>query len=151
MKLWVLRHGEAQNQASTDSARELTRRGRAQVVQSAAHLLGAPLDAIFASPYVRAQQTAALVHEALGFARPVITVPWLTPEQSPHEVSSQLQALGLENVLLVSHQPLVGNLIGLLESGSDVQDHPMATASLAELDGDQPAPASMRITSLRHP
>lgn len=73
MKLWVLRHGEAEPRANSDAERRLTAHGREQVVRSAAHLLGQPLQAIIASPYVRAQQTAALVHETLGFAKPLRT------------------------------------------------------------------------------
>lgn len=150
MKVWVLRHGEAHNQAASDAARELTPRGREQVLRSAAHLLAEPLQAILASPYVRAQQTAELVHEALGFAQPIKTVPWLTPEQSPQQVADRIAALELDNVLLVSHQPLVGTLLGLLESGHLNHEHPMGTASLAELEGDWPLAGLMTLKSLRH-
>jgi phosphohistidine phosphatase len=151
MKLWVLRHGEAHNQAASDAARELTEAGRAQVLRSAEHLRGQALDAIYASPYVRAQQTAKLVREALGHAEPIITVPWLTPDQSPDSVISVLDASGLDNVLLVSHQPLVGTLIGWLAAGRAGHEHPMGTASLAELDGEWPLAGLMTLMSLRHP
>lgn len=147
MKVWVLRHGEAQNHADTDAQRELTDRGRAQVLHSAAHLAGVPLDAILASPYVRAQQTAALVHQALDFGKPLITVPWLTPEQSADGAATQLASLAFEHILLVSHQPLVGGLIGLLSSS----EHPMGTASLAELEGEWALPGLMTLITLRHP
>lgn len=79
MKLWLLRHGEAEPHASRDSERRLTAHGRKEVLQSAARLAGLPLDGILASPYVRAQQTAELVREALGLVEPVGTAPWLTP------------------------------------------------------------------------
>jgi len=150
MKLWVLRHGEAHNQATSDAARELTQHGREQVLHSAAHLLGKPLQAIYASPYVRAQQTAALVHEALGFSGSITTVHWLTPEQSPQAVADKIEALRLDNVLLVSHQPLVGTLLGLLENGHASHEHPMGTASLAELEGGWPLAGLMTLKSLRH-
>jgi phosphohistidine phosphatase len=150
MKVWVLRHGEAHPQAATDEVRELTEGGRAQVVQSARHLHEVSLDAILASPYVRTQQTAALVREALGRVDPVTTVQWLTPDQDPQDVATQLEKLGLENVLLVSHQPLVGTLISVLESGRARHDHPMGTASLAELEGEWPRPGLMHLRSLRH-
>lgn len=146
MKLWVLRHGEAHNQAPTDAERELTVAGRAEVLHSASHLQGVALDAIYASPYVRAQQTARLVHDALGHPEPIRTVPWLTPDQSPNAVITQLQAMKLENVLLVSHQPLVSALLGVLDN----HEHPMGTASLAELDGDWPLAGLMTLASLRH-
>lgn len=150
MKVWVLRHGEAEAHAARDDQRQLTDHGRKQVLKSAGHLLGQPLDAILASPYVRAQQTAALVHQALAFAEPVLTVPWLTPEMHPTEVVDKLDALGLEHVLLVSHQPLVGALVGWLEHGSLQDRVPMGTATLAELDGDAPLAGLMTLRALHH-
>lgn len=150
MKLWVLRHGEAEPRANTDAERRLTAHGREQVLRSAAVLLGEPLQAILASPYVRAQQTAGLVHQALGFAEPVQTVRWLTPDSDPQEVIAELDKLGLEQVLLVSHQPLVSTLVGMLEQGTR-QGPPMSTASLAELEGDWPLAGLMTLRSLSHP
>ncbi|MEE1920589.1 phosphohistidine phosphatase SixA [Pseudomonas sp. 148P] len=150
MKVWVLRHGEAEPQARSDAQRNLTDHGRKQVLRSAAHLLGQPLDAILASPYVRAQQTAGLVHDALGFAEPLRTVSWLTPDSDPDRVVAELDALGLEHVLLVSHQPLVSSLLGLLGHGSRHAGEPMSTASLAELQGDAPLAGLMTLLSLRH-
>ncbi|MBF8747228.1 phosphohistidine phosphatase SixA [Pseudomonas putida] len=150
MKLWILRHGEAEPRANSDAERRLTGHGREQVLHSAAQLLGQPLLAIIASPYVRAQQTAALVHETLGFAEPVLTVAWLTPESDPRQVIAEVERLGLEQVLLVSHQPLVGGLVGLLEHGHLQQPAAMSTASLAELEGDWPLAGLMTLRALHH-
>ncbi len=95
MRLWVLRHGEAEPRAKTDAERRLTAHGREQVLHSAAYLIGQPLLAIVASPYVRAQQTAALVHDTLGFAEPVRTVPWLRPRVMYSRSSAKSSAWGL--------------------------------------------------------
>nr|WP_154211393.1 MULTISPECIES: phosphohistidine phosphatase SixA [Pseudomonas] len=149
--MWVLRHGEAELRANSDAERRLTAHGREQVVRSAAHLLGQPLQAIIASPYVRAQQTAALVHETLGFAEPLRTVPWLTPEADVQQVIGAIERLGLEHVLLVSHQPLVGNLVGLLQHGHLQQPAAMSTASLAELEGEWPLAGLMTLKALNAP
>ena len=149
MKLWILRHGEAQPHARRDAERNLTEHGRQQVVRSAAHLMGQPLDCILASPYVRAQQTAALVRDALGFSAALKTVTWLTPESDPKFAVSQLPDTG--NVLLVSHQPLVGDLISLLQHGHCRQPQPMHTASLAELEGEWPLAGSLRLLHVWHP
>ncbi|HGM5579362.1 TPA: phosphohistidine phosphatase SixA [Pseudomonas putida] len=151
MKLWILRHGEAEPRASTDAERRLTAHGREQVLHSAARLLGQPLQAIVASPYVRAQQTAALVHDTLGFAESVRTVPWLTPESDVRQVIGEIERLGLEHVLLVSHQPLVGALVGMLEHGHLQQPAPMSTASLAELEGDWPLAGLLTLRGLHAP
>lgn len=149
MKLWVLRHGEAEGHARTDAERELTEHGRAEVLRSAAHLIGQPVDAIIASPYVRAQQTAQLVRQALGFEADIRTVPWLTPDGNPLEVLNKLDSD--DNVLLVSHQPLVGSLISFLQHGHQRQPQPMHTASLAELEGDFPLAGLMSLVSVKNP
>lgn len=149
MKLWILRHGEAEAHARTDAERNLTERGRAEVLRSAAHLIGQPLGAIIASLYVRAQQTARLVREALGFVPDIRTVPWLTPEGSPEQVLAHLVAE--DNVLLVSHQPLVGNLISFLQHGHSRQPQPMYTASLAQLEGEFALAGLMSLVSVKNP
>ena len=149
MKLWVLRHGEAQGHARTDAERNLTEQGRGEVLRSAAHLIGQPISAIIASPYVRAQQTAHLVREALGFEPDIRTVAWLTPEGNPQQVLEKLDTD--DNVLLVSHQPLVGSLISFLQHGHQRQPQPMYTASLAELEGDFPLAGLMSLVSVRNP
>lgn len=151
MKLWILRHGEAQNRARTDAERELTANGREEVLTSAAHLMGQPLRWIIASPYVRAQQTAELVRQALGFADSIVTVPWLTPDSDPRKVLDHLDLYASDDVLLVSHQPLVGSLIGLAVHGNLQQAYAMHTASLAELEADLPLAGAMTLEGVRHP
>ncbi|NMY04497.1 phosphohistidine phosphatase SixA [Pseudomonas sp. WS 5059] len=149
MKLWILRHGEAESHASSDAQRNLTERGREEVLHSAAYLIGQPISAIIASPYARAQQTAQLVREALGFVPEIRTVPWLTPDGNPLQVLEKLDTD--DSVLLVSHQPLVGNLISFLQHGHQRQPQPMHTASLAELEGDFPLAGLMSLNSVKNP
>ncbi|MGF6395033.1 phosphohistidine phosphatase SixA [Pseudomonas plecoglossicida] len=149
MKLWVLRHGEAEPRANSDAERRLTAHGREQVLHKAGRLLGQPLQAIIASPYVRAQQTAALVHDTLGFVEPVRTVPWLRPESDVREVIAHIERLGLEHVLLVSHQPLVSGLVGMLSDGNR-HGPGMGTASLAELEGEAGVLGEMRVCGIYH-
>lgn len=150
MKLWVLRHGEAVPYGSCpDSERELTEHGRKEALSSAAHLIGQPLTAIYASPYLRAQQTAQIVREALGFEPEIRTVEWLTPEVDPDRVADQL--VSVSNVLLVSHNPLVGNLLSYLQHGAGYPPERVNTAGLAELESPELLIGSMTLNSLRHP
>ncbi|RFD27384.1 phosphohistidine phosphatase SixA [Pseudomonas sp. GL93] len=149
MKVWILRHGEAQAHAPTDAERNLTEHGRAEVVRSAAHLIGQPLGAIIASPYVRAQQTAQLVRDVLGFQPEIRTVPWLTPDGDVQRVLEKLDTD--DDVLLVSHQPLVGSLISFLQHGHQRQPEPMYTASLAQLEGDFPLAGLMSLVDVKNP
>ncbi|WP_085578166.1 MULTISPECIES: phosphohistidine phosphatase SixA [unclassified Pseudomonas] len=150
MKLWVLRHGEAEPYGSrADSERELTAHGRKEVLSSAARLMGQPLTAIYASPYLRAQQTAQLVREALGFEPEIRTVDWLMPETDPDKVAEQL--VSVSNVLLVSHNPLVGHLLSYLQHGAGYPPEKVSTAGLAELEHSELLIGSMTLNSLKHP
>ena len=149
MKVWILRHGEAQAHARTDAERNLTEHGRAEVLRSAAHLIGQPLGAIIASPYVRAQHTAQLVRDVLGFQPEIRTVPWLTPDGDVQRVLEKLDSD--DDVLLVSHQPLVGSLISFLQHGHQRQPQPMYTASLAQLEGDFPLAGLMSLVDVKNP
>ena len=151
MKLWVLRHGEAVPHGSRphDSERELTEHGRKEVLSSAAKLIGQPLTAIYASPYLRAQQTAQLVREALGFEPEIRTVEWLTPDTDPDKVAEQMVAVS--DVLLVSHNPLVGNLLSYLQHGAGHPPERVSTAGLAELKGEELLVGSMKLDSIKHP
>lgn len=150
MKLWLLRHGQAQAEARSDAERQLTDDGRNEVRQSLERLRGCSVEAIFVSPYVRAQQTAALVRDGLELPA-VQTVPWLTPESDPRESLVQLQRLSGREILLVSHQPFIGALGGLLVHGHRQQPLPMHTASLALLEGEELIAGLMTLTRLAHP
>lgn len=150
MRLWLLRHGEAQPNAASDAARALTSRGQDQVRKAALQLEGRPIHQIIASPYLRTQQTAALVAEVLGYRSPIITAPWLTPDSQSRNVIRQLDKFADDEVLLVTHQPLVGDLAGLLVHGHREQPLPMMPASLAELEGLMVAAGSMDLLAVVH-
>lgn len=151
MKLWLLRHGHAEAHASSDAQRRLTSLGRQQVLHSAGHLLGRPLEAIISSPYVRARQTAELVAQALNNAQVQEVVPWLTPESHVREALAFLAARPEAEMLLVSHLPLIGEVAGMLVHGHRQSPMPMGTASLIGLEGDLPLAGAMQIFAQFHP
>jgi phosphohistidine phosphatase len=68
MKLYFVRHGEAEDLAPTDHSRELTDRGKERVGKSAQVLkrLGISPKVIYSSPRIRAKQTATIIADALG-------------------------------------------------------------------------------------
>ncbi|MCD4862987.1 phosphohistidine phosphatase SixA [Pseudomonas sp. PLB05] len=134
MKLWLLRHGEAEARASSDELRELTMAGRAEVLRSALQLQGAQLQLVLASPYVRAQQTAALVQQQLGWPGEVRSASWATPDGEPERALDELERLGVEELLLVTHNPFVAELAGWLLHGHWQAPVAMGTASLLCLE-----------------
>lgn len=150
MQLLVLRHGQAKAMQYDDASRELTDRGRAQVawiIRARAAQL-ARVRIIWASPFVRAQQTAAIVATALKL--PVITKNRLTGDTAPEQLFDTLGQTRSEQfpLLLVSHQPLVGGLVnGLCGSG---RVHPMGTASLACMEAEIWAKGCAELNWLQH-
>ncbi|GAB1258227.1 phosphohistidine phosphatase SixA [Aurantivibrio plasticivorans] len=136
MNLFILRHGEAEASAATDAARRLTPRGEAEVaavVRKSAKELQA-VRQVYVSPYVRAQQTAKIALEVLG-DRPIETTELITPDGNVDGVIRLLESRDLSNVLLVSHQPLVGELVNGF-TGQPPGYYSMATAALASIDLD---------------
>lgn len=152
MQLLILRHGQAEpflsGGVSDDAGRVLTEHGRAQVAQVCelrADKLG-KVRAIWASPFLRTQQTATIVAQHLGL--PVISESLLIGDTPPQRLLDALQRERAFPLLLVSHQPLVGSLVnGLCGSGSQ---HPMATGSLACLSAEVWANGCAELEWLQH-
>ncbi|WP_193074217.1 phosphohistidine phosphatase SixA [Pseudomonas sp. FME51] len=151
MRVWILRHGQAEPSAASDAERRLTDAGRGEVAGMAEQLAGHALEAIIASPYRRAQQTAELMRQQLGVRRSIITVDWLTPDSDPLAVLDELADRVEGEVLLVSHQPLVGQLLSLLVDGHRQGHYPMPTAGLACLEMPLPAAGVAGLISLSDP
>ncbi|KUM44137.1 phosphohistidine phosphatase SixA [Pseudomonas sp. EpS/L25] len=147
MKLWLLRHGEAEVRAASDELRELTPAGQAAVVLSAAQLERADLQLILASPYVRARQTAALVQRQLAWTGELLSAPWATPEGQPERALQELERLGVERLLLVTHNPFVGELAGWLLHGHRQAPVPMGTACLLSLEAPLPLAGGFDLVS----
>jgi phosphohistidine phosphatase len=98
--LWLLRHAEAEDGAP-DDARPLTERGMRQADAAGVALarLGESIQLCLCSPKLRAIQTAERACEPLGVE--IRVEPALAGEPfDVHELTA-----GLENVLLVGHDP----------------------------------------------
>jgi len=150
LKLWLLRHGQAEALAASDSQRALTESGRDEVRRSAMQLLNDPPQVVLVSPYLRAQQTATLVLDVIG-AVAQRTVPWLTPDSDPRQVLNELDRYAQSGILLVAHQPLLGDLGGLLVHGHRQQPLPLRTASLVELQGEHVLAGGMQLLAVHSP
>lgn len=117
MNLILWRHAEAEDQASSDLARQLTSRGRKQA-QGIAKWLRARIDddALFlASPATRTIQTA----EAFGDRYRVVDD--LAPGKTAQHV---LDAAGWpdgvsETVVVIGHQPTLGRVAARLLTGHE--------------------------------
>ena len=73
----------------------------------------------------------------------------LTPDTEPDKVAEQMVAVS--DVLLVSHNPLVGNLLSYLQHGAGHPPERVSTAGLAELESNELLVGSMRLNDIKHP
>jgi phosphohistidine phosphatase len=131
VNLYLLRHAIAAAKDDpafeSDNERPLTKKGIKKFRKAARGIerLGISFDAILSSPLVRARQTADIVAEILGEESVVDEIPALAPDSSPEQLLSELSTVeGKENVMLVGHEPFLGNLAGFLltrKNDSDVR------------------------------
>jgi phosphohistidine phosphatase len=140
MRIFIMRHGQAQAMTFCDQSRELTSHGRNEVKDMASWLVDQKehFDAIFVSPYVRAQQTAEIVKNTLATSIALTTLDFITPEDSAKRMHNYIDVAYIDNsdvkVLIVSHMPLVSYLVAEFTCG---QHAPLfETASIVEIDYD---------------
>ncbi len=118
----LLRHGDALAAAAGgDDARPLSSRGRADLERLAEHLaaIGWRPDRAFASPLLRARDSAALALRRAAPGLPVEVLEELRPEADPAAALTALAAAvpAARGLLVVAHQPLLGLLAGLMTGG----------------------------------
>lgn len=117
--MFLIRHAPAAAETLqlADPARPLTREGRVQAKQLGEKLrwYDTALTHVFASPLVRAVQTAELVVAGIEDAPHVDILPPLAPDGSAREVLAALKALPASaSVMLVAHEPGLSSIGGLL-------------------------------------
>jgi phosphohistidine phosphatase len=110
--IWFLRHGDAED-GEPDSERKLTEKGRRQARGAGAALaaIGVEFDLCLTSPKVRARETAELAREWLD-------VEVVEDERLAGGPFEPLElAAGLDEVLLVGHEPDFSNALSELTGG----------------------------------
>ncbi len=117
--LWLLRHGDAEAHGSrADFDRALTSRGerQARAAGRALRQLGVTFDFVFASPRVRALETARLACAELGI-EPIVHQP-LSGGFSLDDVKELIAATrDGQALLLVGHEPDMSGLVLALQGG----------------------------------
>ena len=140
MRIFVMRHGEAEMMAQSDKSRCLTERGKAQASAQGNWLksLVPEFDKVLVSPYVRALET--FEHINLSYQNQLSDKQeiWdaITPYGNPELVSDYLATLSdqnMQNVLIISHLPLVGEIIAELCGKNPIGFYP---STIAEVDWD---------------
>jgi phosphohistidine phosphatase len=119
VRLTLIRHGDAGDDAPRDEDRALTKRGRAEGrrVGRALARRGVRFSAVVASPLVRAVQTAEIVVGAMEQRVRVTISDTLVPEGPAQKVVTFLEKLeeaDVRSVALVAHEPILSRLAALL-------------------------------------
>lgn len=128
-ELYVIRHGEAAFGAGSDFNRELTEYGQQQVEETA-QALKKHLDksdkkhtvssVIWASPLVRAQQSAKIIANVINF--PVETKTFITPNDIPGESLEKIyKETNASRLVLVTHMPFCADLAAILTDDRSFQ------------------------------
>lgn len=136
MKLYLVRHGKANQIARTDELRPLLPQGIAQVQEMAGMLknLEANPEVIYASPRVRAQETANIIAQTLG--KTVTTEDACNFEFSARAIVGLVKGLDEDaEVMFVGHNPSMSEVVGEL-TGAFVE---LSTGAIACITQYQPA------------
>ena len=126
MLIYVLRHGIAEDALAgqPDSERALTKEGKSKLERTLerAAAAGVQPGVILTSPYLRARETARIAAEVLGVETPLVTVPELTPDGSPHDVWQKIREQGdAKSLLVAGHEPLLSQLVAYLLGAPSLQ------------------------------
>jgi phosphohistidine phosphatase len=113
VRVTLIRHAEAGDDAPRDESRALTARGRADARRLGRVLArrGVRFTAMVTSPLVRAVQTAEIVAAAIDYRGRMSVTDLLIPDGAPGEVVALLAKLADEkSVALVAHEPILSAL-----------------------------------------
>ncbi|WP_196158152.1 histidine phosphatase family protein [Reinekea sp. G2M2-21] len=146
MKLFLMRHGEAEPYLKDDASRALTATGRASVASK--QTLLPTIDLMVVSPYLRALQTAdILVGEGLQVSYRTVDER-VTPDCELDPIIDELINPTLKTQLIVAHNPLLSRLVRLL-CGNQAQSINLHTADIACLEADDFQPGCAQLLWVR--
>jgi phosphohistidine phosphatase len=116
VRVTLIRHGEAGDDAPRDELRSLTMRGRATAARVARTLRrrGGDFTLIVSSPLVRALQTAEIVAAGVGYGGRLVVSETLVPEGRVSRTIAWLSTLEEDSIALVAHEPILSTLAGAL-------------------------------------
>jgi phosphohistidine phosphatase len=155
MKLYVMRHGPAEDQSTSgrDADRALTQPGRDRVRSVAKALLEereGP-DAILSSPLVRALQTAEIVAASVKLTEGanLLTRRELEPAGAAINLVAELRGRAAKRVMIVGHEPDLSSLVG--ELLGHVMPRPMTKAMVVGLQVASEGDLSARLRFILEP
>jgi phosphohistidine phosphatase len=144
MNLYLLRHGIATEPEMAgfkpDSERSLTAKGKNRLRTAARAMakLNLSFDLILSSPFRRAKQTAEIIAKYFKLREKLAFSDDLTPAGNPRLLIQQLNHFRPEpkNILLVGHEPYLGQLIALLAGGNTSLEIDFKKGGLCKLEAE---------------
>jgi phosphohistidine phosphatase len=124
MNLYILRHGIAEDHGTPgvkETERALTPKGKKKIRKAARGLqkLDVVINMIFTSPLKRAVQTAGIVADVFELDEDIVETEFLLPNTPFDHLLKFLQSYGnVENIMLVGHEPHLGEFISTLVWGT---------------------------------
>lgn len=122
MQIYLLRHGIAADAApgKPDFERALTGEGKRELrtLLQFAFKAGVKPSLLLSSPYLRAMETAQIAESELECAGGILETRTLVPSGDPSDAWQEIRSHKDEkSILLASHEPLMGMLLGYLLGG----------------------------------
>lgn len=141
MKLFLMRHGRAedQSQSGLDAERELTGLGKSKVAAKVKKLNDelSDIDVVITSPAIRAMQTAQLVVEGLEKPDMLQVDEVLGIGTDAGLILAHLRDLNISgDVMLVGHEPWISDLASRLINSTGSTQIKFKKASIMRLDLD---------------
>lgn len=139
MRLYLMRHGEAEWGESLDPTRALTSIGVKQTATMAEFMVRqvGRVDLVLSSWFKRSRDTADPMAKALGSQTRLYTLATLDPDGSVADAWSDIQNLAeihsAAEVLIVSHAPLINELLAYL-CGAATDDSSFHHGAIAHVE-----------------
>ena len=157
MQVHLLRHGEAAGRSPNgtfdDAARELTSDGISRLgaaCRAYSRIIGRPRRIVH-SPFCRARESAEILAAAIGAGDCMSESTELRPGGRASRILDLLQTEfldGCESLVLVGHEPLLGDLLGLLATGNERMSLPLGKGMLATVQLNEPQVMIGRLTAI---
>lgn len=141
MLIYLMRHGEAEPGADSDHTRELNRKGVMdnRTVIDKLKERSPIIDQAMTSPYQRARQTTSALLGISPSLRCDVNQN-LVPDGNVYDLLDSLEQTNSTQLFLVSHNPLLSDLLALMVDGTLESDRHMGTSHIACVSMDIVAP-----------
>lgn len=141
MLIYLMRHGEAEQQGQSDQTRELTRKGvmDTRAVMEKLKARSPQIERAMMSPYQRARQTITSLRIVAPSLRYEVN-QGLVPDASVYDLLDSFESINVMQLFLVSHNPLMSNLLSLMVDGTLESNRQMGCSEIACVSMDIIAP-----------